>query len=95
MPPRRAVVIGGGYIGLEAADALRRNGITVTLLEAGNCFLHRDDADARFRQTDVTFCCRLDRRAVQHHLAAAAQRVAVTGRDDRHGSPLQAQDHLL
>src|SRR5262245_27490528 len=43
--PRRAVVIGGGYIGLEAADALRRNGIAVTLLEAGNCFLRRDDAE--------------------------------------------------
>ena len=39
------MVIGGGYIGLAAADALRRNGITVTLLEAGNCFLHRDDAE--------------------------------------------------
>jgi NADPH-dependent 2,4-dienoyl-CoA reductase/sulfur reductase-like enzyme len=45
VPARRAVVIGGGYIGLEAADALRRNGITVTLLEAGNCFLHRDDTE--------------------------------------------------
>ena len=32
--PRRAVIIGGGYIGLEMADALTRKGMTVTLMEA-------------------------------------------------------------
>jgi len=42
--PRRAVVAGGGYIGLEAADALRRNGLTVTVLEQGPHVLGRDDA---------------------------------------------------
>jgi NADPH-dependent 2,4-dienoyl-CoA reductase/sulfur reductase-like enzyme len=31
--PHEAVIIGGGYIGLEMADALTRSGITVTLLE--------------------------------------------------------------
>lgn len=31
--PRSAVIIGGGYIGLEMADALSRRGLTVTLLE--------------------------------------------------------------
>ena len=31
--PKRAVVIGGGYIGLEMADALTRKDITVTLVE--------------------------------------------------------------
>jgi len=31
--PRHAVVVGGGYIGVEAADALRRNGLRVTILE--------------------------------------------------------------
>jgi NADPH-dependent 2,4-dienoyl-CoA reductase/sulfur reductase-like enzyme len=31
--PRRAVVIGGGYIGLEMADALTHKGMAVTLLE--------------------------------------------------------------
>jgi CoA-dependent NAD(P)H sulfur oxidoreductase len=43
--PRRAVVIGGGYIGLEAADSLRRNGLAVTLVDSGNCLLHRDDGE--------------------------------------------------
>jgi NADPH-dependent 2,4-dienoyl-CoA reductase/sulfur reductase-like enzyme len=31
--PRRAVIIGGGYIGLEMADALTHRGIAVTLME--------------------------------------------------------------
>ena len=43
--PRRGVVIGGGYIGLEAADALRRHGVSVTVLEAGPNILHREDAE--------------------------------------------------
>lgn len=41
--PKRAVVIGGGYIGVEAADALRRNGVGVTLLERSQHLLLRDD----------------------------------------------------
>jgi NADPH-dependent 2,4-dienoyl-CoA reductase/sulfur reductase-like enzyme len=31
--PKRAVIIGGGYIGLEMADALRHRGLEVTVLE--------------------------------------------------------------
>ncbi len=41
--PARAVVIGAGYLGLEAADALRRNGIQVTVLERSANALRRDD----------------------------------------------------
>lgn len=41
--PRRAVVIGGGYIGLEAADALRHNGLAVTVLERSPFALLRQD----------------------------------------------------
>jgi NADPH-dependent 2,4-dienoyl-CoA reductase/sulfur reductase-like enzyme len=42
--PRSAVVIGAGYIGLEVADALRRNGLQVTVLERSAHVLGRDDA---------------------------------------------------
>ena len=42
--PRRAVVIGAGYIGVEEADALRRNGLRVTVIERGADVLLRDDA---------------------------------------------------
>jgi choline dehydrogenase-like flavoprotein len=33
--PRRAVVVGGGYIGLEMAEALVMRGLEVALVEAG------------------------------------------------------------
>ena len=35
--PRTAVVVGAGYMGLEAADALRRNGLSVTIVDGGDC----------------------------------------------------------
>jgi NADPH-dependent 2,4-dienoyl-CoA reductase/sulfur reductase-like enzyme len=41
--PRRAVVVGAGYIGVEAADALRRNGLAVTVLENSAYALSRED----------------------------------------------------
>src|SRR2546430_8069021 len=41
--PQRAVVIGAGYIGVEAADALRRNGLRVTVLERSQHVLQRRD----------------------------------------------------
>jgi NADPH-dependent 2,4-dienoyl-CoA reductase/sulfur reductase-like enzyme len=43
--PRRAVVIGGGFIGLEAVDSLRRNGLSVTLLQGSQYLLRREDTD--------------------------------------------------
>ena len=43
--PRRAVVIGAGYIGLEVADVLRARGLDVTVLEASSHVLDRPDAD--------------------------------------------------
>jgi CoA-dependent NAD(P)H sulfur oxidoreductase len=41
--PKRAVVIGAGYVGVEVADALRRNGLAVTVLERSGHALLRDD----------------------------------------------------
>jgi NADPH-dependent 2,4-dienoyl-CoA reductase/sulfur reductase-like enzyme len=41
--PKSAVVVGAGYIGVEAADALRRNGLRVTILERSEHALARDD----------------------------------------------------
>jgi len=41
--PKHGVVIGAGYIGVEAADALRRNGLRVTVLERSpDALLRRD-----------------------------------------------------
>ncbi len=41
--PKRALVAGAGYIGLEAADALRRAGLAVTVVERGPHVLGRAD----------------------------------------------------
>ncbi|KAF0677314.1 NAD(P)/FAD-dependent oxidoreductase [Profundibacterium mesophilum] len=38
---RRALIVGGGYIGLEAAAAARMNGMTVTLVETAERILRR------------------------------------------------------
>lgn len=43
--PRHLVVIGGGYIGCEYAQAFRRFGSDVTLLEEGDQILAREDVD--------------------------------------------------
>ncbi len=43
--PRTAVVIGGGYIGLEAAEALVRRGVPTALVEQGAEVMGRIDPD--------------------------------------------------
>ena len=43
--PKQALVVGAGYIGLEVADALRRNGLAVTVVEQGAHVLGRADAE--------------------------------------------------
>jgi NADPH-dependent 2,4-dienoyl-CoA reductase/sulfur reductase-like enzyme len=43
--PERAVIVGGGYIGLEAAEALVGRGIPTTLVEAGPQVMGRIDPD--------------------------------------------------
>jgi pyruvate/2-oxoglutarate dehydrogenase complex dihydrolipoamide dehydrogenase (E3) component len=43
--PEHLIVIGGGYIGLELAQAMRRLGSRVTILERNAVLLHREDPD--------------------------------------------------
>ncbi len=43
--PRSAVVIGGGFIGIEAAEALRNRGIAVSIVEAAGQLLLAWDAE--------------------------------------------------
>lgn len=42
--PKTAVVVGGGYIGLELAGALRARGLAVTLIDSNVDLLQRSDA---------------------------------------------------
>ena len=43
--PAHLVVIGGGYVGLEFAQAMRRFGSKVTIIQRGPQLLEREDAD--------------------------------------------------
>src|SRR5215218_9700029 len=43
--PRRAVIVGGGYIGLEAAEALVKRGVPTALVEAAPQVMSRVDPD--------------------------------------------------
>ncbi|MBN9522716.1 FAD-dependent oxidoreductase [bacterium] len=43
--PDHLVVLGGGYVGLELAQALRRLGSRVTVVERNGALIHREDAD--------------------------------------------------
>ena len=44
--PKRIVIIGGGYVGLELGQGCRRLGSTVTILETGKRLIPREDEDA-------------------------------------------------
>ena len=43
--PSHLLILGGGYIGLEFAQAMRRLGSEVTILERNGTLLHREDLD--------------------------------------------------
>ncbi len=43
--PDHLIVLGGGYVGLELAQAYRRFGSRVTIIEAGSEFASREDRD--------------------------------------------------
>ncbi|MEU8115381.1 FAD-dependent oxidoreductase [Micromonospora sp. NPDC048947] len=51
--PRRAVVVGGGYIGVEIAEALIQRGLSVTLVEAGEQPMATVDAEMAELVTDA------------------------------------------
>lgn len=43
--PGHLIVLGGGYVGLELAQAMRRLGSRVTVVERNGGLIHREDAD--------------------------------------------------
>ncbi len=43
--PSHLIVLGGGYVGLELAQAFRRFGSQVTVIEAGSQLMGREDPD--------------------------------------------------
>ena len=51
--PEHLLIIGGGYIGLELAQAMRRFGSKVTIIERNGRLAHREDEDVTEMLSDV------------------------------------------
>ena len=47
--PEHLLVLGGGYVGLKLAQAMRRFGSRVTIIERNNALAHRETATSRKR----------------------------------------------
>lgn len=73
-PPRSAVIIGAGYIGLEMADALRKRGLEVTLIEHNPAVLKTVDVPLGQRIEEE-----LHRHGVQVITPASVEEIVVSG----------------
>ncbi len=51
--PEHLVVLGGGYVGLEFAQAMRRFGSEVTVIQRGKQLLDREDSDLAAALTEI------------------------------------------
>jgi pyruvate/2-oxoglutarate dehydrogenase complex dihydrolipoamide dehydrogenase (E3) component len=69
--PKHLVVLGGGYIGLEFAQAMRRFGSKVTVIDRNARVLHREDEDVTDELQRI-----LEEEAVEFVLNTRLQRVA-------------------
>lgn len=76
-PPASLVIIGGGPVGVELAQALARLGVHVSLLEQGPRLLAREEPGLVARLTE-----RLRADGVEVHVGASVQSVEVEG-DER------------
>lgn len=68
--PKRLVIIGGGYIGLEFASMYTGFGSEVTVIQDGETFLPREDADIAARIKEA-----FEKRGVEFCLGAKVQRI--------------------
>lgn len=71
--PRRLLVIGGGPIGCELAQAFSRLGSAVTIVEVNAQFLSREDPDAA-----ALLAASLERDGIHIRLSTAVKRVTVS-----------------
>ncbi len=72
--PDSAVILGGGPVGIELAQMLRRFGASVTLIEAGERLLEREDP-----RVSELVAESLSADGVELHLGAKADAVSVDG----------------
>ena len=91
--PDRLVILGGGYVGLEFAQAFRRLGARVTVVERNAALLHREDEDVSeamaqlfqdegievFTDTVVGRVMGLSGESVQLHARQAGANIVIEG----------------
>jgi pyruvate/2-oxoglutarate dehydrogenase complex dihydrolipoamide dehydrogenase (E3) component len=69
--PSHLIIAGGSYIGLEFAQAFRRLGSEVTVLEKGSQLMFREDADIAAAAKEI-----LEGEGITIHLEASVKRLA-------------------
>lgn len=94
--PRHLIVIGASYIGLEFAQAYRRFGAEVTVIEKGPRIVGREDEDVSAALQEILekegIAFRLDAECI--HFARHADGIA-TGVDCAEGPPMHTGSHVL
>ena len=95
--PKHLVVLGGGYVGLEFAQAMRRFGSEVTLIQHGPRLLDREDPDVSdamlqlFKDDGITVRLGANVTRVQ---GKSGDRVTLEVRDTNGSSTIEATDIL-
>lgn len=74
--PPRLIILGGGYIGLEFAQAFRRLGSEVTIIERNESVVHREDDDVTAAVTQL-----LHDEGIEALTSASVERVSGTSGD--------------
>jgi pyruvate/2-oxoglutarate dehydrogenase complex dihydrolipoamide dehydrogenase (E3) component len=94
--PEHLLVVGGGYIGLELAQAFRRFGARVTVVEKGPRLIGREDPDVSdaVREALEAEGVRVRTRAECIRFRPAGDGVAV-GVDCTSGAPEEVASHVL
>ena len=96
--PEHLIVLGGGYVGLELAQAMRRFGARVTIIEYGKQLAGREDADVGaaildlFRDEGLTVQLNAQVRSVEGQ-SGDQVRVVTEGRDGE--STVEGTDVLV
>jgi pyruvate/2-oxoglutarate dehydrogenase complex dihydrolipoamide dehydrogenase (E3) component len=94
--PRRLVVVGGSYVGLEFAQMFRRFGAEVTVVEKGPRLVSREDEDVSQSVKEILeaegIACRLDAECIRFEPRGADVLVGV---DCDRGSREEVGSHVL
>ena len=95
--PRRLVIVGGGYIGLEFASMFAGFGSEVTVLEGGDKFIAREDRDIADAVKET-----LEKKGIEIRLNARAQSiqdtadgVTLTYTDTADGNPVTIEGDAI